>query len=79
MTNGGRKVLNAPLREAHDALGRLSGPEVTRNTMDGPTRYRAGDRINVRGTMQDAGLKNGALAAVKRVKGAVLYVKRRDK
>jgi hypothetical protein len=78
MTNDERIALNAPLRQAHDELGRLSGPEVILQTIDGPTPYRAGDRVVSRETIRDAGLKNGSVATVERVKGATLYVKRRD-
>ena len=47
-------------------------------TLDGPTSYRAGDRVIVRETIRDAGLHNGSVATVQRVQGSVLFVERRD-
>jgi hypothetical protein len=46
MTNDERCELNVLARKAHAELGRLHGPDVTLETMDGPTPYRAGDRVH---------------------------------
>jgi hypothetical protein len=51
---------------------------VVLETLDGPTPYRAGDRVIIRETIRDAGLHNGSVATVKRVQGSVLFVERRD-
>jgi hypothetical protein len=59
LTNAERIELNALARQAQDELGRLHGPEVT---LDGPTPYRAGDRVIIRETIRDAGLHNGSVA-----------------
>ena len=77
-TNAERIELNALARKAQDELGRLHGPEVTLETLDGPTSYRAGDRVIIRETIRDAGLHNGSVATVQRVQGSVLFVERRD-
>ena len=42
LTNAERIELNALARKAEDELGRLHGPEVTLETLDRPTPYRAG-------------------------------------
>jgi hypothetical protein len=78
LTTAERIELNALARKAQDELGRLHGPEVTLETLDGPTPYRAGDRVIIRETIRDAGLHNGSVATVKRVQGSVLFVERRD-
>lgn len=78
MTNAERCELSPLLRDAHDELGRLSGPEVKLETMDGLTPYRAGDRVVARDTIREAGLKNGSVVTVTAVKGKVLTVQRRD-
>ena len=77
-TNAERIELNALARKAQDELGRLHGPEVVLETLDGPTSYRAGDRVVIRETIRDAGLHNGSVATVQRVQGSVLFVERRD-
>jgi hypothetical protein len=51
-------------------------PEVTLETLDGPTPYRAGDRVIIREAIRDAELHNGSVATVKRVQGSVLFVER---
>jgi hypothetical protein len=78
MTNAERIELNALARKAQDELGRLHGPEVTLETLDGLTPFRAGDRVIIRETIRDAGLHNGSVATVQRVQGSVLFVERRD-
>jgi hypothetical protein len=78
LTNAERIELNALARKAQDELGRLHGPEVVLETLDGPTPYRAGDRVIIRETIRDAGLHNGSVATVQRVQGSVLFVERRD-
>jgi hypothetical protein len=78
LTNAERIELNALARKAQDELGRLHGPEVILETLDGPTPYRAGDRVIIRETIRDAGLHNGSVATVKRTQGSVLFVERRD-
>jgi hypothetical protein len=78
MTNAERCELNVLLRQAHDELGRLSGPEAKLETMDGLTPYRAGDRVIVRANLREAELHNGSVATVKKVKGSVLFLERRD-
>ncbi len=46
--------------------------------MDGPTPYRAGDRvIIIRSTIKEAGLHNGSVAPVERVNGSVARQARR--
>jgi hypothetical protein len=75
LTNAERIELNALARKAQDELGRLHGPEVVLETLDGPTPYRAGDRVIIRETIRDAGLHNGSVAACR---GSVLFVERRD-
>jgi hypothetical protein len=42
---------------------------VVLEALDGPTPYRAGDRVIIRETIRDAGLHNGPVASVKRVQG----------
>jgi molybdopterin-guanine dinucleotide biosynthesis protein len=79
MRNEERCELSPLLRNAHDQLGRLHGPEVILDTMDGPTPYRAGERVVARDTIREAGLKNGSVVTVKRVQGSILFVERRDK
>jgi hypothetical protein len=78
MTNLERMALNVPLRAAHGDLGRLHGPEALLETMDGPTPYRAGDRVIIRANIREAELHNGSVATVRKVKGSVLFVERRD-
>jgi hypothetical protein len=78
LTNAERIKLNALARKAQDELGRLHGPEVVLETLDGPTPYRAGDRVIIRETIREAGLHNGSVAIVKRAQGSVLFVERRD-
>jgi ATP-dependent exoDNAse (exonuclease V) alpha subunit len=51
---------------------------VALETLDGPTPYRAGDRVIIRKTIRDTGLHNGSVAIVQRVQGSVLFVERRD-
>jgi hypothetical protein len=58
--------------------GYTGGPEVTLETMDGPARYRAVDRAIIRANIREAELHNGSVATVKKVKGSVLFVERRD-
>jgi ATP-dependent exoDNAse (exonuclease V) alpha subunit len=53
LTNAERIELNALARKAQDELGRLHGPEVVLETLDGPTAYRAGDRVIIRETIRD--------------------------
>jgi hypothetical protein len=78
MTNSERCELNPLVRRAHDEFGRLSGPEVKLETMDGLTPYRAGDRVIIRANIREAELHNGSVATVRKVKGPVLFVERRD-
>jgi hypothetical protein len=78
LTNAERIELNALARKAQAELGRLHGPEVTLETLDGPTPYRDGDRVIIRETIRDAELYNGSVATVQRAQGSVLFVERRD-
>lgn len=77
-TNKERVQLNAAARSAYRALGRLTGPDVALDTMDGRTSFAVGERVAVRETLRGAGLFNGSVATVREIRGAVLDVERRD-
>jgi hypothetical protein len=52
LTRAERIELNALARKAQDELRRLHEPEVVLETLDGPTPYRAGDRVIIRETIR---------------------------
>lgn len=82
LTNEDRRDVNLLCRAAYRDTGKLSGPNVMLNTLDGRVEYAVGDLVRARKAIVDAHgnkrLANGSEAVVARIEDATLILREAD-
>jgi hypothetical protein len=77
-TNAERIAVAVAARAEWVDMQRISGPDTTVQTIDGPLPLAEGDKVVIRETVREAGVHNGSVCTVRAVEGSRLQLERSD-